>query len=212
MESFQILYGKQFVSHNVHNLLHLGNEVRKNGILNNFRAFPFENFLGSLKKFIRKPEKLLQQLARRYSERQYMSQEQLIVSTCQLKYQHHCGPLLPKFSHKTMIQFKILQSDAYYFNCDDINNNILMLDSKTIVRVLNIVKTRHDIYVIGQKCNITNSIYEKPCCSAILSIFIVTNDNNTLFYWSIKHIMCKMWIIKKTRTDFIVIPLRHNKN
>lgn len=141
VESFQILYGKQFVSHNVHNLLHLGNEVRRNGILDNFSAFPFENFLGSLKKFIRKPEKPLQQLARRYSERQYMSQEQLIVSTCQLKYQHHCGPLLPKFSHKTMIQFKILQSDAYYFNCDDINNNILMLDNKTIVRVLNIVKT-----------------------------------------------------------------------
>jgi len=45
VEGFQILYSKQFVSHNVHNLLHLSNEVRRNGILDNFSAFRFENFL-----------------------------------------------------------------------------------------------------------------------------------------------------------------------
>ncbi|KAL6430606.1 hypothetical protein ACFW04_006894 [Cataglyphis niger] len=50
---FQVLYSKQFVLHKVHNLIHLRNEVRRNGILDNFSAFQFENFLGSLKKLIR---------------------------------------------------------------------------------------------------------------------------------------------------------------
>lgn len=210
VESFQILYDEKFVSHNVHNLLHLGNEVRRNGILDNFSAFPFENFLGSLKKFIRKPEKPLQQLARRYSEQQFLFQEQLILPKCQLRHQHYYGPLLPGYSQDTT-QFKILHVGAYYFNCDDVNNSVLMLDNKVIVRLLNIVKIRNDIYIIGKKCNIRNSLYEKPCLSTMLSIFIVTEDN-TLLYWSIKHIMYKMWIIRKTRTDFIVILLRHNKN
>ena len=70
VEHFEVLYGKQYISHNVHNLLHLCNDVRKFGVLDNFSAFPFENFLGSLKKLIRKSDKPLQQLARRYGELQ----------------------------------------------------------------------------------------------------------------------------------------------
>lgn len=150
VESFQILYGKQFVSHNVHNLLHLGNEVRRNGALDNFSVFRFESFLGRLKKLIRKPEKPLQQIARRYIERQFrMFQEQIIVPACQLKYNHHNGPLVPEFSHKTITQYKILQTDLYYYHCDDASNNVLMLDNKIIVSVLNIMMTQtNDIYII----------------------------------------------------------------
>lgn len=105
-----------------------------------------------------------------------------------------------------------MQNNAYYFNCDDVNNNILMLDDKTIIRVLNIVqKQTNDIYIIRRKFNIVSSIYEKPCSSTILSIFIVS-ENNTLYYWSVKQVICKMWTIKKTKNKCIVVPLRHDKN
>lgn len=105
VKSFQVLYGKQFVSHNVHNLIHLSNEVRRNGVLDNFSAFQFENFLGSLKKLIRKPEKPLQQLARRYGEQQsVMFQKQLLVPNMyQVKHEHHYGPLVPDFPQKIVI-------------------------------------------------------------------------------------------------------------
>lgn len=43
--SFEILYGKQYVSHNVHNFLHLCSDVRIFGPLDNFSAFRFENFV-----------------------------------------------------------------------------------------------------------------------------------------------------------------------
>lgn len=44
VESFEKIYGKEYMSHNVHNLLHLSNEVRTFGPLNSFSAFRFENF------------------------------------------------------------------------------------------------------------------------------------------------------------------------
>ena len=47
---FAEIYGIHFVSHNVHNLIHLAQDVLKFGCLNNFSAFPFENFLQMLKK------------------------------------------------------------------------------------------------------------------------------------------------------------------
>ncbi|KYN27421.1 hypothetical protein ALC57_03193 [Trachymyrmex cornetzi] len=45
----QKLYGPQFISHNVHNFLHLSDCVRLFGSLDNFSAFIFENYMQYLK-------------------------------------------------------------------------------------------------------------------------------------------------------------------
>lgn len=42
--------GPDFVSHNIHNLLHLSDCVKLYGALDNFSAFPFENYMQQLKK------------------------------------------------------------------------------------------------------------------------------------------------------------------
>lgn len=54
VQSFEKIYGKEYISHNVHNLLHISNEVRKFGPLDSFSSFRFENFLQILKNFLRK--------------------------------------------------------------------------------------------------------------------------------------------------------------
>jgi hypothetical protein len=43
------LYGRDFVVYNVHNLLHLCDDVERFGCINEFSCFPFENYLGLLK-------------------------------------------------------------------------------------------------------------------------------------------------------------------
>ena len=47
------LYGRSFPVYNVHLLSHLGDDVLRNGALDNFSSFPYENYLGNLKKMIR---------------------------------------------------------------------------------------------------------------------------------------------------------------
>jgi len=51
--------------HNIHNLLHLCNNVRTFWPLDNYSNFPFENYLGQLKKILRKPSDVLPQIVRR---------------------------------------------------------------------------------------------------------------------------------------------------
>lgn len=68
VKTFQVLYGKQFVSHNIHGLLHLTDDYIKNGPLDSCSAFPFENYVKSLKSMLRKHEKPLQQVIKRYEE------------------------------------------------------------------------------------------------------------------------------------------------
>lgn len=50
VKTFTLLYSEHNVSHNVHNLIHLGDDVKIHGILDSFSAFKFENFMQTIKK------------------------------------------------------------------------------------------------------------------------------------------------------------------
>ena len=65
---FGELYGRDMLVYNIHGLVHLANDVRKFGSLDNVSSFPFENFLQSLKKMVRKPIFPLPQIVKRMSE------------------------------------------------------------------------------------------------------------------------------------------------
>lgn len=68
IETFITLYGKENASHNTHNLLYLCDDVKKFGQLQKFSAFPFENYMQSILKMIRKNNKPLEQIVCRISE------------------------------------------------------------------------------------------------------------------------------------------------
>lgn len=69
VEDFKTIYGREYMSHNVHNLLHFCNDVKKFGTLDKFSSFRFENYLSTVKKWIKKRHQPLEQIACRYSER-----------------------------------------------------------------------------------------------------------------------------------------------
>jgi len=63
---FKKIYGVKFMSHNLHALLHICSDIQKYGPLDEFSVFRFENYTSNIKKMIRKNEKPLQQLSRRF--------------------------------------------------------------------------------------------------------------------------------------------------
>lgn len=66
--SFSRIYGIKYISHNIHNLLHLTSDVKKFGSLDIFSAFQFESYICGLKKLVRKGDKPLEQIAKRLHE------------------------------------------------------------------------------------------------------------------------------------------------
>ena len=63
------IYGETFTVYNVHNLLHLPDDVKHFGCsLNEISAFQFENHLHTLKKFVRKSQNPIAQVTKRISE------------------------------------------------------------------------------------------------------------------------------------------------
>lgn len=68
VKDFKALYGHCLASYNVHSTLHLVNEVRRWGPLDNYSTFPYENMLGFLKQLPNSGHRPLEQTVNRYLE------------------------------------------------------------------------------------------------------------------------------------------------
>ncbi|CAG7830702.1 unnamed protein product, partial [Allacma fusca] len=62
------LYGRRFMVYNVHNLIHLAQDVQRFGSLDSYSAFEFENHMYTLKKMIHSKKHFVQQLVNRVTE------------------------------------------------------------------------------------------------------------------------------------------------
>uniref|UniRef100_A0A0K8VNS4 Transposase domain-containing protein n=1 Tax=Bactrocera latifrons TaxID=174628 RepID=A0A0K8VNS4_BACLA len=62
VENFPVVFGENSISHNIHGLLHISDCVKKFGPLINFSSYPFEDYLQKLKKYVKKPSEILQQI------------------------------------------------------------------------------------------------------------------------------------------------------
>lgn len=114
--NFISIYGREWVSHNVHSLQHISDDYKRFGPLDNSSVFPFENHMKVLKKYVRKNNQPLQQAVKRYSESiTYTNTFKSNVANSNLTYfmfiyknKHTTGQLLPEFNGYFNFQYKTL--------------------------------------------------------------------------------------------------------
>ncbi|KYM97060.1 hypothetical protein ALC62_12261 [Cyphomyrmex costatus] len=116
LKCFKKIYGAKFMSYNLHTLLHICSDVQKYGPVDNFSAFRFENYMSNIKKMIRKNEKPLQQLSRRYSELNNLNmpiKKTIIKNNNEICFEkfHSNGPLIEGYNFS--FQYKILRTKTY---------------------------------------------------------------------------------------------------
>lgn len=61
-------FRKEYLTSNVHNVIHVVNEVERYGELDSFSAYPFENMLGKIKRLLRSGNHPMAQVAKRIVE------------------------------------------------------------------------------------------------------------------------------------------------
>lgn len=64
VEYFVDIYGEDYITSNVHNLLHLVADVKRFGILTTFNTYPFESKLFTIKNMISSGHRSLVQIAK----------------------------------------------------------------------------------------------------------------------------------------------------
>lgn len=187
----EILYGQSFTSHNVHNLLHLVNDCRKFGSLNNFNCFAYENYMQKLKRYVRKSNNPLPQIVKRISEiNNNENVNSTIVSLQGVTFgsEHKLGPLVENCAHP---QYKKIQFQHFLLTVFTKDNCCVLKDNSFVI-IENIAFNikENNMVIIGMKFKDVNNLYHKPCHSSLLNIHFVKNLTE-LLQGPIAHIVSK---------------------
>lgn len=208
VETFKILYGQENMSHNIHNLMHLSNDVRHHGALDDFSAFPFENFLQTILKSIRKSDKPLSQIIRRRSEKTQLAYKNKINNVSK-KYPifsstHSEGPTL---NINIMNQFKKVNFQNFVLQTA-VPDNCCSLKNGNIIEIKNIVLYQNQYKIIGNKFLNLRDLYEQPCKSSELGIFVANLDLEPMEIFNVSDIDHKC-VKLEFETSYIIFPLIH---
>ncbi|KAF0732693.1 Uncharacterized protein FWK35_00028767 [Aphis craccivora] len=212
VRTFEEMYGRQHVSHNIHGLLHIVDDYRSHGPLDNCSAFPFENYMKTLKSKIRKHDKPLEQLINRYNEiynnksiNSSLSDHSTNQKTLLLKSRKN-GPLVKNING---LQYYKLIKNTLKLNTKVDRESYILTKSGEIIKCLNIVKTSNNkIIIIGKSFERKTSLFEKPVDSKIFNIFIVQNLSENLKCFEDCEIHKKMLFLVHNENS-IVMPIVH---
>lgn len=134
------IYGKSYISFNVHGLLHVVQDVRCLGNANSFSAFPYEDNMSFFRRCLRKSHQLLQQLSRRLSEEDNFGKNTYEIP--QIKYisEHHDGPTMQGFLNVEMSQYKEIKFQHFRLTCQNDRDGCIILKNGMICELVNIIK------------------------------------------------------------------------
>lgn len=205
------LYGFDYYVYNIHSLCHLSDEVSIHGPLDQFSAFPFENYLGQLKRLIRSPNKPLQQLCRRLSEIDNVFE---VDTNNKLSFEflfpHNDGPSLHFFSYK---QFKQLISKDYVFSSFMYCNAdaYCLSQDSSVIQIQNILAdSTNNPVIIGKEFKSITSLYSYPIESMEFNIYVLQSLSNSLKFWDFKCIVAKCFVYPlNDKGCFVSYPLLH---
>ena len=200
------IYGPEFISSNVHSLIHLSSDVVRFGPLHNFSAFPFENYLQSLKKMLRKSEKPLQQVVKRLIEIDNVrfSSKAAKIPELVFRREHNDGPLFPGYSGK---QYKnVTFKKNFLSSCSP--DSCVYLKDFSIVKIENILEIDQQAFIVGRKFVNKQDLYTYPLKSSHLHIFLV-NGLSRLNIWPLELFLYKANLLPISRSvdKFASFPL-----
>lgn len=160
VEHYKDFYGADYVTSNVHNLLHLTDEVQRFGSLQTFSAYPFENKLHLIKKMLRSGSRPLSQVAKRLSE---------WCATTDCATDRKEVPTVTKDDknfYKINFQDFILTTKS--------KDKYFMTSNREIIEVKSIDTEK----IIGYKITDFIDIFDYPVKSSTFNIFKVKRPNN----------------------------------
>jgi len=192
VKSFGTIYGVKYISHNIHGLIHLSEDVRNHGALDNFSAFKFENFMQQFLKMLRKDEKPLQQIIKRYNE--------MLIKPGQQSYCCDYNLTYPKLSSSKRNADQFTKIKFQHFTISTLNkrdNGCLMKNGEIVlVKKINYDTENKCHSVVGNSFLVKNDLYVIPCKSSYLGIFCVSKLSQSSKTWPINYIDKKMFIYK----------------
>lgn len=208
------LYGSQSQVLNMHYLIHIANDtINMNCNLNLLTSFPFENYLGQIRKLICTPNKPLQQICRRLEEKKYLCCQKptmpklFTILKENNNYLQHNIIVIEKMKIRGLFTISLKRPD----NCALLKDNTILL----IKQLFYYVHNPKEIKILGLVLKKDKKpVYYYPSVSSLFQIWAIKEITDKTVIVPIDEIKCKFvylnlnFAISKRSTDF-VIPLLH---
>ncbi|XP_026681515.1 uncharacterized protein LOC113468632 isoform X2 [Diaphorina citri] len=193
VRTFSEIYGNHLISHNVHALLHIKEDYQKFGCLDNYSCFPFENYLGQLKKKLRHCNKPLEQIVNRTIELQInnnlFKDESNLYGPCKA---HTKGPICLGVRSDTQYSKLKTVSCTLFVNRIKKSDSYIITKNLEIVQIENFVKTTtEELLIIGFRFQSVKDVFETPIKSSRLLEFVVDEINENLEVWKLSDLLAK---------------------
>lgn len=197
------IYGTSFLSINVHNLVHLCDDVETTGCnFNELSAFCFESYLGSISRALRSPTHLLAQYCKRDLEKETYGTK-VSSSYTELKILMQRKGKIKKLEYKGMI-----------LSTTHPNNTVLLQDG-SIAQICEFnSEDSKTFFVKVNKFSRKESVFTSPCDSGFLNCWEVNHISSMSTVLSLQSIRQKCIKFQQnfSTTENIrlfVIPLLH---
>lgn len=200
------MFGLEYLSHNVHNLEHLANDVKTLGCLDAFSCFKFENHMQKIKKRIKNCGKPLEEYSNRILELNQLPPEKYYLKSYPIIHFKKAVQGSNDISHLEFNGFTIFTKENE--NCCLLNDNSLVFVLEIILEGINDVP-----YISVKRILLTKPFFSTPCDSKeLLGIQTFTEINpfniEKLPATNIKTKCLKLKHLQLQDT-FVIIPLLH---
>ncbi len=210
--NFAAIYGAGNVVYNVHSAIHLAQDSRKFGSLDGVSAFPFENFLGQLKKMVRRPQNPISQVVRRIYEKDRAASigEKTSIARTYAK-EHFIGPVPLNFPQEAPFrQYKHFKKNDLFVS-SSIGNNCFEIHGKlSLIRNI-LLTSANETFVIYSEFIQLEPFYKYPLDSTVLDIFLASHVSEELKYIPELELGRKFVIMPWKNSSFVLKPLLHQE-
>lgn len=200
VERMKIIYGTEHFVSNVHNLIHLMDDVKRFGAVNTFSTYPFEALLFKIRRLLRTGNLPLTQVARRIIELDSFNRE------------NRNPPNLNKFSLSKLLSLKLVDLDKvlpmkydlystiefakFVIICDRDEDRWILTKNNEVLEVFYLVLYEGKCFLYGQTLNDIEDYFSLPFRSSEMLIFSSKKlKRNEPKLFSIDTIQCKLFKI-----------------
>ena len=201
------LYGTEFLVYNVHSLIHIADDARLFGPLDNVSSFPFENYLQYIKKLVKSARQPLMQVIRRIIEQQYCSANSVTSNDTCLKHCHSNGPLPENVMNAE--QFAKVNTSGFEISLKT-DNNCVLLQNDEVGLVRNILQVDSSVFLVCNMFKTAVDFFDLPLPSSHINIYKVTHLASGLKMVPIKDVHSKCVILPLEGISLVAFVLLHN--
>lgn len=204
------LYGAHFITYNVHNLIHIPDDVSHFGPIYDFSCYPFENHLKSIKGLIVTYRNMLEQVVKRLDEidkntlpSQFTRQGEVVVSDI-----HSSGPMMhPLYGE----QYQKLKTDRGFLITRSAPDNTVILNDTTAFCVDNILKTGNgEFLLLGRRYQSSADFFTFPLRSKKIGTILAGDLSNALDVVNVDQIRskgCKIPVSNPENGYYVISPI-----